>query len=127
MYLCKEQDKLERLTTVAGGLKIDAEGLDLLCLQYGLKGEWPTLTRLERDMLLQRFLWARTLAATFLSPFRKADGTETGRMPYPNWEFEAMMIWLLVETWGTAENFSKTFKEKFPERATPFHIEPHNN
>lgn len=104
MFLVQKQRILEHLPVVQGGLQVDADEIDMMCLQYGARHEWPTtLSRRDRDAIVQRFEWARTLAATMLSTFRKADATETGRMPYPDWEFEPMIIWFLVETWRTVE------------------------
>lgn len=121
MFLCQEQDVLERMATVLGGHEADAEQIDLLCLQYGQRHEWPkTLSTRDRDAIVQRFEWARILAATLLNTFRKADGDETGRMPYPEWDFEPMMIWFLVETWRTAEKLRKpSGKFAFPLPARP--------
>lgn len=124
MFLCQEQQILERMPVVRGGLDTDAEELDVLCLQYGARHEWPTtLSQRDRNAIVQQFEWARTLAATMLSTFRKADGTETGRMPYPDWEFEPMMIWFLVETWRTVEKLpggvlSRTLPQR-PEQKWP--------
>ena len=87
-FLVAEQGKLERLPLVVGGFLMDADDIDLLCLQYASKGEWPSLSRHDRDLLLQRFAWARMYCASLLTPFRKADGTETGYIAYPNWEFD---------------------------------------
>lgn len=103
-FLVAEQQKLERLPVVGGGLLTDADEVDVLCLQYAAKGEWPTLTAFDRDLVLQRFEWARRFCAALLHPFRKADGDETGRMCYPGWAFEPMMIWLLVEQWRLRES-----------------------
>jgi hypothetical protein len=108
MFLCQEQDILERMPIVKCGLEPDAEQIDLLCLQYGIQHEWPpTLSERDRDAIVQRFEWARILAAAMLPLFRKADGERTGRMPYPDWEFESMMIWFLVEAWRTVEKLRK--------------------
>jgi len=121
-FLCEEQQCLENLPVVQGGLPPDAEEIDVLCLQYAARHEWPTsLPARDRDAILQRFDWARTLAATMLARFRKADGTETGQqMPYPDWEFEPMMIWFLVETWRTAEKLpTDVLARPLPPRPAP--------
>lgn len=123
MFLYQEQQILERMPVVLGGLQTNAEDLDAICLQYGARRKWPTtLSQRDRDAVVQRFEWARTLSATMLFPFRKADGTETGRMLYPDWEFEPMMIWFLVETWRTAENLRKpdgVLASPLPQRPEP--------
>lgn len=120
MFLVQEQQRLERLPFVRGGLQTDAEEIDVLCLQYGARHEWPTtLSEREREAIYQRYLWARQFCAALSHGFRKADGTETGRVPYPDWEFEPMMIWLLVEQWRLRESLQNDGISPHPPRPQP--------
>ena len=119
-FLVAEQQKLERSPVLAGNLGTIADEIDVLCLQYAFaKGEWPKMTRGDRDLLLQRFLWARMFCASLLHPFRKADGGETGHISYPDWEFEPMMIWLLVEMWRLRESIQTDDMRPLPLRPAP--------
>lgn len=119
-FLCDEQDRLERLPSIRGGLQTDAEEIDVLCLKYATTHNWPTtFSEHDRSAIFQRFLWAKAFCASLSHTFRKADGTETGRMPYPNWEFEAMMIWLLVELWPLRESIQEDGTHPLPPRPAP--------
>ena len=118
-FLVAEQQKLERLPLLVGGLLMDADDIDLLCLQYASTGEWPSLSQFDRGLLLERFVWARQFCAALMPPFRKADGTETGRIDYPKWEFEPMMLWLLVEQWRLRESIQKDGMRPPPPRRKP--------
>lgn len=112
-FLCEEQMKLERLRVLAGGVQMDTESLEIVCMQYASTGVWPALSDIDRKCILQRFAWARYLASTLAHRGRKADGTETVSIAYPAWEFEDMMIWFLIEIWGLTAQVSKIL-ESFP-------------
>ena len=84
-----------------GGLTVGSEEIDLLCLTYASKGQWPNLTEYEFRQLID---WAKTFCGTLIYEYRKANDTGKGYVPYPAWEFESMMIWFLVEVWRTAAN-----------------------
>lgn len=116
-FLVAEQQKLERLPAVSGGLPPDADVIDLLCLQYASTSAWPTtLSQRDKEAVFQRFLWARMFCAALLHSFRKADGSETGHMPYPDWQFEPMLVWLLVELWRLRESIQKDGMRPLPHR-----------
>ena len=119
-FLCDEQEGLMRLPTVHAGLPVDAEEIDVLCMKYATTHNWPTpLPRLDLPAILQRFIWARAFCVSLSHAFQKADGTETGRMPYPDWKFEAMMIWLLVQIWHLRENVQNDGMDPLPPRSKP--------
>lgn len=119
-FLCAEQQLLERHPTLHGGFDVEAGAIDLLCQQYAAKHAWPTtLTEHDQKAILQRFSWARTVAAMMLQSFRKADGTDTGWIQYPDWEFETMMVWFLVEIWRTAEKLPSLLQKPLPPRTKP--------
>jgi hypothetical protein len=99
-FLCEEQTKLERLPVISGGVQPDTDQITMLCFQYASTGTWPALTESDRRSVVQRFEWARCLASTLAAEARKADGTRTVSVAFPAWEFEDMMIWFMVETWG---------------------------
>jgi hypothetical protein len=119
-FLVAEQQKLERSPMIAGGLGTTADEIDILCLQYAsANGGWPKMTRGDRNLVLQRFAWARRFCASLLTGFRKADGTETGHLAYPEWDFESMMIWFLVEMWRLRESIQKDDIHPLPPRPEP--------
>jgi hypothetical protein len=107
-FLCDEQDRLERLRPIRGGLLANSEEIDVLCLQYAATHNWPaTISARDRNAILARFVWARAFCASLLNTFRKADGTEIGKMPYPDWDFEPMMIFLMVDSWSLRKSIQK--------------------
>ena len=121
VLLLAEQQRLERLPTIVGGLEGDAEEVDFICLTFSQTGNWPDgMTSKDRNAVVQRFEWARFFAATHLNVFRKADGTETGRLQFPeNCELEPLLIWFLVETWRSFENRRDALKTSIPPRHYP--------
>jgi hypothetical protein len=127
-FLFSEQLKLEHASVLPGQTGTAADAIDIMCLQYALaKGVWPNLTRGDRDLLLQRFVWARMFSASLTIGFRKANGDITGHVPYPVWDFESMMIWLLVEMWRLRERIQTDDMSPLPPRPKPQWPDPSTN
>jgi hypothetical protein len=121
MFLVAEQNKLERLNLIGGGMPIESDDVDILVMQYAMRQVWPkTMAEKDRQCIVQRFEWARILCATIAMPARKADGTQTVSVEPPAWNFEDMMIWLLVEAWGLTYKFSKfSSGQQLPPKSRP--------
>lgn len=121
-YLCEEQQQLELLRLAPSDAPTNAEEIDFLCLKYALTRTWPTnISESDRAGILQRVFWARQFCATLQQRFQMADGTETGEIPYPDWDFEPMFVWLLVDSWRLREDIQKDAKHPIPDRPSPSH------
>jgi hypothetical protein len=119
-FLCDEQTKLERLPVISGGVQMNTDEITMLCLQYASTCTWPPLTERDPRSVLQRFQWARCLASTSAEKGRKADGTRTVSVAFPAWEFEDMMIWFMVETWGLTKKVAELLADFPPQiQASP--------
>lgn len=120
-FLCERQREIERIPVIGEGRPLNAQDLDDLCLEY-LADIPKMLTANAKRGLLQRFEWARLLAATPMNSFRKADGSETGRLLCPHWEVQSLMRWFLIDTWRTVEKLYDAFPHPLPLRPK----QPHN-
>jgi hypothetical protein len=127
-FIFSEQLKLEGLPVMAGSMGTAADEIDVLCLHYAVnKGVWPNMTRGDRDLVLQRFVWARMFCASLTTGFRKANGDVIGHIPYPVWDFETMMIWFLVEMWRLRESIQTDGMRPLPPRPEPQWPDPSTN